>query len=188
MTFGLRTVADLIVSASGLPVTVMTFVSRKRSMRFSTAGMPPAAQRSWMPYGPFGLTASNVGMWSAASNSASVNGTSAACAIAGRCSAVLVDAPIDIAVATALRNAAGVNICRALSPSRAMATMRSPVARAAASLSACQPGMLLLPGRQMPKASARHWNVLAVPMISQAPQVEQVADLVSRLRSCFRSP
>jgi hypothetical protein len=102
------------------------------------------------------------------------SGTPAARATAGRWSAVFVEPPIAMAVRNALRNAAGENICRAFSPSLTIATMRSPVRRAAASLSACQPGMLLLPGRQSPKASARHWKVLAVPINSQAPQVEQV--------------
>ncbi len=84
-----------------------------------------------------------------------------------------------IAIRTALVNAAGVNICRAFRPSLTIATMRSPVRRAASSLSLCQPGMLLVPGRHNPKTSARHWKVFAVPMISQAPQVEQVAVFIS---------
>ena len=40
-------------------------------------------------------------------------------------------------------------------------TMRSPVRRDASSLSACHPGMLALPGIQMPSTSARHFAPLA---------------------------
>ena len=71
---------------------------------------------------------------------------------------------------------------RAVSPSRTISTMRRPEARAARRRSAMTAGIMLVPGRHMPMASATAHMVLAVPRKEQEPQ-EGLESASSRLYS-----
>ncbi len=129
-----------------------------------TAGMPPARWKSGTVAGPDGLTRAICGVvLHRSAKSSIVMAWPASRAIAMRWSTVLVEPPIAAIARTALPMAAAVIIERAPAPARTSRTIRSPVASPACSRAASVAGIVALPGRLMPIASAAQHMELAVP-------------------------
>ena len=91
------------------------------------------------------------------------------CAMAGRCSSELVEPPIAMSSARALRNARFVIIASGAVSSFTSATTASPVSLAIRSLSGSTAGMVPFSGRDMPRASERQFMLLAVNSPAQHP-------------------
>ena len=98
------------------------------------------------------------------------------------CTAALVEPPRAICTTAALRKAPRVRMRFGVKSSQIMATMRSPQSAAMRGWAASMAGMLVLPGRAMPSASAMAVMVLAVPMVLQVPGLR-----VMRASSCTHS-
>ena len=91
-------------SAMVLPVMVMQSPCNKpaASNSFMTAGIPPAACRSTARYLPLGLRSHSTGIFlRMRSKSSMVQSTSAAWAMARKCSTALVEPPVAMMTATA---------------------------------------------------------------------------------------
>ena len=67
-------------------------------------------------------------------------------------------------------------------------TAAAPVASAARSRSACTAGIAAVPGRIMPRASATHAMVEAVPITAQVPAVTASRPSTSMISLCVTSP
>ena len=107
------------------------------------------------------------------SQSSMVTGWPAACAMAVRCSIVLVEPPKAMSSAMPLWMAAGVMRSSAVTPSRRSSITFMPACLARRTRSEYTAGTVPLPGSAMPSASERQQMELAVNMPEQLPQVGQ---------------
>ena len=129
IALSLRIFAPRMFSPSVLPVTVGT----SRSSRFffassaCTAGMPPASYRSGMWVGPAGARWQRFGVLAEISlKSFRSIGQPASCAIASRCSTVLVEQPSAMSQVRALRMERSLMIWRAVTPRLTRSMMAIP--------------------------------------------------------------
>jgi hypothetical protein len=89
--------------------------------------------------------------------------------MAGRCRVLLVEPPTAMSTAMVLSKAAAVMMSRGRRAAASSAMTARPEARARAARAAKVAGVRALPGRVMPRASARIFMVTAVPIMAQAP-------------------
>ena len=94
-------------------------------------------------------------------------------ASANRCSTVLVEAPIAMSSVSALMNDSRFKIMRGVTSLATRFMIASPARLARRMRSAETAGIVPLPGRAMPSASARQLSELAVYMPQQLPQPGQ---------------
>ena len=137
---------------------------------FSTCGMPPARCRSVATYWPDGFRSHSTGtLRRIRSKSSIVHSTSAACAIARKCSTALVEPPVAMISATAFSIDLRVTMSRGL---RSFFTASiSTRADSAAESVFSRSGLAIVeePSRLMPSASNAEDMVFAVYMPPQEP-------------------
>ena len=183
---GLRFVAPFTASAR-LPYTVSADVSMScfLASSASTALTPPAACRSSIASLPAGASLQRLGVIALTlfrSSGKLVLASSvkpASCAMAGRCSAVLVEQPSAISNASAFINAFSVRMVWGRISLLKTSSARIPVFFASRILSAMTAGIVPLPGKASPSASVTQFMELAVNIPEQEPQPGQAASSIS---------
>ncbi len=90
--------------------------------------------------------------------------------MASRCRTTFVEPPIACRPRTAFANAASVSSCDGRTSSRTIATMRSPVATAAAARAGSEAGIAAVPGSISPSSSVTIAMLEAVPIVLHAPR------------------
>ena len=124
--------------------------------------------------GPAGAMRTMLGVAAeTSSHSSMVTGQPAAWAMAVRCSMVLVEPPKAMSRAMPLRMARESTMSRAVTPCSRSSMTFMPARLARRMRSEKTAGTVPLPGRAMPRASARQQMELAVNMPEQLPQVGQ---------------
>ena len=161
--------ASSAISWTILPDTVSSLY-RWSFRRFMMAGTPPARSKSPMTYWPLGLMLVRCGI--SLENSSNVFRLiliPKSEAIAGRCSAVLVEPPMAMSTRIAFLNESSVAMERGVLFCRASSTILRPDSRAISLFFLLSAIAVPHPTRDRPSASVRQAMVLAVNSPAQLP-------------------
>ena len=177
MTSGSRFSAPAMFSPTLFPLTVIRPVCSKPmpASSFITAATPPASLSSSMKWLPAGARWHRLGVFSLISlNRFKSSLYPASCAMAGRCSELLVEQPRAISTVIAFSRARSFTISRGLISRRTSSMICLPLSFAKRRRSEYGAGIVPLPCRARPSASHRQFMELAVNIPEQEPQERQL--------------